>query len=97
MGENNKSRLSPRGWFVIYMVAIILFLFIIIYLAMGRSNHNHRKYAAEGAYDLKIVDGFTDDIPLSISEIDSNNLTNEQQIISINTPERQYRNIAVDR
>lgn len=92
-----KSRLSPRGWFVIYMIAIILFLLIIIYLAMGRPNHNHRKYAAEGAYDMHIVDGFTDDIHLSMYEINMNGLSNMTQITATTTSERQYRGFANDR
>lgn len=55
---------------------------------MGRPNHNHRKYAADGAYDMKIVDGFTDDIHLSTYEIDTKNLSNTNQITSSYIPEK---------
>jgi hypothetical protein len=81
MGDGDKkSKLSPRGWFIIYILAIILLILIIIYIAVYRPNHNQINEPVEGSYDLIIVDGFTDDINLPIYDIDMKNENKTEQL-----------------
>lgn len=94
MGDGeNKGRLSPRGWFIIYILAIILFVLIIIYIAIYRPNHNQITEPVEGSYDLIIVDGFTDDIKLPNYNIDVKKEVQPEQLSALNSYTRVMRQL----
>ena len=58
MGDDD-NKLGPRGWFVMYLIATVILLLILLWLATGKGKrvtvdvHN-------GSHNLEIVEGFTD-------------------------------------
>lgn len=91
--DGKKSKLSPRGWFIIYILAIILFVLIVIYIAIYRPNHNQITEPVEGSYDLIMVDGFTDDIKMSNYNIDVNKTSQTEQLSTLSSYSRVYRQL----